>query len=262
MKKISLSLILLLCCLAAFAQDDLFGVDSSKKSHSGFIINANLTGDLPLADMAKRYGKDFRVGFSFTYKLKSNWVFGTSCDFLAGNMIKEDSFMINIKDKYSGPFNGKVVQMLNVEGYRTGVPVYERGYLIGLQLGKIINFNHNTPDNGLFLMTTAGFIQHKITIFNKEKDVAQLRGDFMKGYDRLTNGWFVEQYVGYAYFANNALLNFNFGVDVMLGFTQGRRDYLWDVMRTDTKSRNDFLIGVRGGWMIPIFRRKSEDISF
>ncbi len=257
-----LAVFLFLIAADCFGQDDLFGVDSSRKTHSGLLINGNLTGDLPAGDMAKRFGKDFRVGFSLTYKTRSNWLFGASCDFLAGNKIKEDSFMINIKDKYSGPFNGKIVELINSSGYRVGVPVYERGYLIGVQAGHIFNRNRSHPDNGFTLLTTAGFIQHKITIFNRDKDVQQIRGNYLKGYDRLTNGFFLEQFAGYTYFAPNGLLNFNFGLDVMVGFTQGRRDYLYDVMRPDDKKRTDILVGARAGWMIPSFKRRSEDISF
>jgi hypothetical protein len=152
--------------------------------------------------------------------------------------------------------------LLNNVGYRTGVPVYERGYLVGLQVGRIFAFSHNRPDNGLTLITTAGFIQHKINIFNRDKDVVQLRGDYLKGYDRLTNGWFLEQYVGYSFFSRNGLLNFNLGIDYMVGFTKGRRDYLYDVMRPDNANRLDMLLGVRGGWLLPIFRKKSEEMVF
>ena len=262
MKWNVLFILLLLAVKPAHAQDELFGIDSSVKAHSGFILNGNITADIPLADMAKRFGVDYRLGPAVTYKTKSNWVFGAKCDFLLGNLIKEDSLMINIKDKYSGKFNGKVVQLLNISGERTGVTVYERGYLIGLQAGKIINLKPGHPDNGLFFLTSVGFIQHKITIYNKERDVAQVDGALRKGYDRLTNGWFAEQFAGYTYFARNGLLNFNVGLDVMLGFTRGRRDYLYDVMRTDDKQRLDMLLGIRGGWMIPVFKRKSEDLNF
>jgi len=58
------------------------------------------------------------------------------------------------------------------------------------------------------------------------------------------------------------LLNFTIGVDALFGFTQDRRDYLYDVMRPDNQQRLDILFGLRGGWFIPIFKRKSEDILF
>jgi len=143
-----------------------------------------------------------------------------------------------------------------------GVPVYERGYLIGLQVGKIISLTKNHPDDGITVIGSAGFIQHKIDIYNTNKDVPALQGDYLKGYDRLTNGLFVEGYAGYTHIDRHLLLNYTIGVDAMFGFTQGRRDYLYDVMHADTNQRLDILFGLRGGWFIPIFKRKSEDIMF
>ena len=262
MKITTIISLLLLLALPSFAQDDLFGVDSTRHAHSGFIINGNVSADAPFADMAKTYGIDFRVGPSLLYKTKSNWLFGAKCDFIFGNNIKVDSLMIDLRDKYSGSFNGKLVELINTNGEREGVPVYERGYMIALQAGKIINIKKSRPDNGIMLLTSAGFIQHKIDIYVANSDMSQLYGQYVKGYDRLTNGGFIEQHVGYCYFAKNKLVNFNIGLDVMVAFTQDRRDYLYDVMRTDNKQRIDGLFGIRAGWMIPIFRRKSEDMSF
>ncbi len=131
-----------------------------------------------------------------------------------------------------------------------------------MQAGKIIPVNEIHPDNGIVLLTSAGFIQHKIDIFVRDKDIPQLDGNYLKGYDRLTNGFFAEEYAGYAFFSKNGLLNFTLGLDGMFGFTQGRRGYLYDVMRPDNQNRLDILYGIRGGWFITIFKRKSEDILF
>jgi hypothetical protein len=153
-------------------------------------------------------------------------------------------------------------EFINIDGQRIGVPVYERGYAVGLAAGKIFSHSKSHPDNGIMVLTTAGFMQHRINIFDKDKTVMQLRGDYLKGYDRLSNGLFLEQFIGYIYFSNNKLINFNIGLDIMAGFTQGRRDYLYDVMRPDHAKRLDLLYGVRAGWFIPMFKRHSEDLMF
>lgn len=262
MKQYIFTTLLLLSGIFSYGQDDLFGPSAGKKLHYGFILNGNISADKPMLDMAKRFGNDYRLGASITYKTKGNWLFGIKYDFLLGNKIVEDSFVSNIKDKYSGSFNGKVFQTLNINGQRVGVTVFERGFLTGVSAGKIVPIKKGEKDNGLMFLTTVGFIQHRINIFNRDGDVSQLQGDYVKGYDRLTQGWFLEQYAGYTYFAKNGLLNFNFGFDLMWGFTEGKRAFLFDVGRPDDKKRNDVLLGVRAGWMIPIFKRKSEDISF
>ena len=262
MKGPVFTLFFLLLSVSVLGQDNkLFNPSETLKPKHGFILNANGDFDIPAADMAKRFGVSYRVGPAVLYKTSGNWVFGAKFDFILGGKIKEDSLMINITDKYSA-HTGSLYEFINKNGDRVGIPVYERGYAVGLEAGKIFSFSEQHPDNGLLLLTTVGFIQHKIDIYDKDKAVSQLRGNYLKGYDRLTNGAFVEQYAGYTYFARNKLLNFNIGVDFLIGFTQGRRDYLYDVMRPNNKKRLDILYGIRGGWFIPIFKRKSEDIVF
>lgn len=257
------TILILLAGLSAYGQnkDKLFGPVEKIEPKHGFILCVNGDIDLPAADMAKRFGTSFRIGPGVLYKTTSNWLFGTKFDFIVGGQVKEDSLMINIKDQYSAS-GGSVYEFINNSGQRIGVPVYERGYAVGLSAGKIIPLSQLHPDNGLTLLTTLGFIQHKIDIFVKDKDVPQLRGNYLKGYDRLTNGSFAEQYVGYSHFSKYRLINYSIGLDALFGFTQGRRDYLYDVMRPDNAKRLDILYGIRGSWYIPIFKRKSEELLF
>lgn len=238
----------------AQAQDDLFGKTSKLPPRKGFILGVNGDFDNPAGDMAKRFGLSYRVGAEVLYKLKSNWVWGAKVDFILGDKIKEDSLMINLKDNY-GMVNGQ-------DGNKVYLTNRELGYMIGLQVGKIINISKTSSDNGIMFLTSVGFLQHKINIYNRDQNVASIKGDYRKGYDRLTNGLFLEEYVSYNYFANNGLINFNIGLDFMAGFTKGRRDFLYDVMRTDDKQRIDILFGIRGGWYIPMFKRKSEEFFF
>jgi hypothetical protein len=249
--------------ITSFAQkqDELFSPGQTIEPKHGFILNFNGGVDLPAGDLAKRFGTSYRLGPALSYKTRSNWLFGAKADFIMGNLTFEDSLFVNVRDKYSTQ-NSKKYEFINGDGERINVAVFERGYAIGLFAGKIISFSKYQPDNGLVLTTTAGFLQHKIKIVDKSNTVSQLRHGYIKGYDRLTNGLFIEQYVGYIYFARNRLLNFSVGADVMVGFTQGRRDYLYDVMRPDNNNRVDVLVGLRGSWFIPIFKRKSEELIF
>ncbi len=262
MKGYILVLLFLLCGVAGYGQDDqLFHPGEEKRTRKGLIINGNGSFDLPAGDMAKRFGLSYRVGPAFLYKTSSNWLFGAKFDFIMGGKIKEDSLMINITDRYS-QHGGSLYEFIDQDGKRIGIPVFERGYAVGIQAGKIIALSPRRPDNGILLMGTVGFMQHRINIFDRNKTVYQLRGSLVKGYDRLTNGVFVEGFAGYVFFSNNGLLNFNLGFDCLVGFTQGRRDYLYDVMRPDNAKRIDVLYGLRLGWYIPAFKRRSEDISF
>jgi hypothetical protein len=253
MNRICALLFLAVSTFSSFAQDGLFNEEKTP-ARKGFIINVNGGVDFPAADMAKRFGTNYRIGGAVLYKTASNWMFGPKFDFIFGNRITEDSLLINLTDD-----DGSI---LNQDGQRIGISTFERGYMVGIQAGKIFNLSKVNSDNGLLITTTAGFMQHKVNIFDKDKSIPQLRRDYRKGYDRLTNGLFVEQYAGYNYFSKNGFLNFHIGLNIVAGFTQGRRDYLYDVMRPDNASRLDILFGIRGGWYIPIFKKKSEEIFF
>lgn len=255
MKRVFAALIVFVAfSKVSIAQDDLFGTPK-REAKKGFVISLNGNFDVPAADMAKRFGVSYRVGPAIFYKTRSNWIIGAKSDFILGNKIEEDGFLSNL--------NNQDQTFITAAGFRRNIETYERGYTVGLQLGRIINFSKKNPDNGLMLVTSAGFIQHKIHIVTRNAgEIPQLSGDYKKGYDRLTNGIYLEQFAGYTYFANNGLVNFHIGVDILAGFTQGRRDYLFDVQKAGTDKRLDILFGIRGGWFIPIFKRKSEEFYF
>ena len=261
LRSLLLSLCLSVPAITVFAQSDLFGPSENRSVRHGVLLNINGGYDVPAGDMGKRFDNSWRLGPAVMYKTKSNWLMGARFDFITGRNVNEDSLMVNIRDKYeTGKRN--LYEFINNSGQRIGVPVYQRGYAVGLTLGKIFSHSKDHPDNGFVEMTTVGFMQHKINIYDKDRTVEQLNDGLRKGYDRLTNGLFVGQYVGYVYFAQNKLINFSLGLDCMVGFTKGRRDFLYDVMRPDNANRLDVLIGIRGGWYLPIFSRKSEDLVF
>lgn len=237
----------------SFAQKDLF--ESTKlPARKGFLLGANGNFDIPAADMASRFGNSFRIGPSMHYKTKNNWIFGVKVDFLNGGKIREDSMFVGIMDK-AGTY-------INQDGQRIGINKYERGYMTGIEVGHIFNTSKSVTDNGIMVMTGVGFMQHKVLIQDKSESIFSLRKEYRKGYDRLVNGLYIEQYVGYLFLSNNGLINFHIGLDVALGFTQGRRDFLYDVRRPGNDKRTDILFGVRGGWYLPMFKRKSEEFFF
>lgn len=235
------------------AQKDLF--EKTKLApRKGFLLGANGAFDMPGADLANRFGNGYRLGPSMHYKTKSNWIFGIKLDFTNGDQIKEDSLFAGIEDK-SGT-------LINQDGLRLGVNTYRRGFMTGVEAGRIFNTSKTNSDNGILVMTGIGFMQHKILIQDKGESILSIRGDYKKGYDRLANGIYLEQYLGYIFLSNNSLINFHIGLDVAVGFTQGRRDFLYDVRRAGNEKRTDIMFGVRGGWYLPMFKRKSEEFFF
>lgn len=253
MRNLSLILILFLAAFPAKAQDDLFAT-TKEPARKGLVFAVNGSVDFPGGDMANRFGTSYRIGPAVMYKTTSNYMFGVKTDFILGGDIRQDSLLYGVHDKY-GTF-------INSDGQRISVGLFERGYAIGVQGGKIFTMHKTNPNNGILVLSGLGFIQHKILIQDKDETIPQLRGDYKKGYDRLTNGWYLEQFVGYNMFDKGGLLNFHLGFDIMAAFTKCRRDYLYDVRRPEDDSRVDLLFGIRGGIYVPIFKKKSEEMYF
>ena len=105
-------------------------------------------------------------------------------------------------------------------------------------------------------------MQHKIRIEHQEHEIRFLEDDYLKGYDRLTNGLCLYQFAGYSLMSNNRLINFFVGVESYQGFTQGRRDLNFDTGLTDNAKRMDVLLGIRGGWVLHLYRRAPDEYYF
>lgn len=217
-------------------------------------IDALASVDKPLADMAKRFGPSNRIGFGFKIKDRHNWIYGVRMEFLVGKSIREDSLLYGVKTSLGG--------IIGSTGNLMNVGKFERGYLIGAQVGKILPLFQANRNSGLMVMGSTGFIQHKIKLFDRDLSFPQLTGDYRKGYDRLTNGWFLEEFVGYNYFSTNKLINAYAGFSLMEGFTKGRRDYLFDVNRADNASRLDMLLSFKIGWVVTIYKKNVEEIYY
>jgi hypothetical protein len=255
-KFITIFLALLSCSKLILAQANSSGQDSTSVELANKMWNLDVLfgGDLPMADMAKRFGANYRLGVGVKYKTQRNYIFGAKLEFLFGNKMHEDSLLQNVMTDQGG--------LIALNGDLLNIGKFERGYLLGLQFGKVLPWFQVNKNSGPLLLSSIGFMQHKIKFFDQEKSFPQLNGEYFKGYDRLTNGIFFEQFIGYAYFASNKLLNFNIGFNLTYGFTRGRRTYLFDVGRPDNAQRHDILTGLKLGWTLPIYKKKVEEIYY
>jgi hypothetical protein len=81
----------------------------------------------------------------------------------------------------------------------------------------------------------------------------------LKGYDRLTNGLSLNQFIGYYHLSNNRLINFYIGAQGTEGITQSRREWNLDTQTHDTAKRLDMLFGLRAGWILNLYQRAPND---
>ena len=229
--------------------------DSCFKMH---LVSAQFSGQLPGGDLAKRFGSNLNVGVAYLYKTRKNFLFGIDPNYFYGNNVKED-VLAGLKTS-----EGTIT---NTDGNFAEVRVNERGWNVHVCAGKIIptvfrkKISPN-PNSGIMIVFGAGYMFHFINILNEERNVPQVAGDYKKGYDRLTGGLSLKQFIGYNFLSNNRLLNFYAGFECYQGFTKSMRTYDYDLMKSDTKNRFDLLYGFRVGWILPIYKRRESENLF
>ena len=202
----------------------------------------------PGGDFADRFGTTSILGGEFLYKTKKNWIFGITGGALFGSDVTQENLLQTIASD-----NG---QIIGLDGLYADVRVFERGYHFTTTIGKIIHFKKPNPNSGIMLTAGPGFLQHKIRIENIGNTVPQLQDDYLKGYDYLTNGLELREFIGYVYFSNRQLLNFQFGFEFIQAFTSNRRDYNFDNPDLDDSNRIELLYGVKLGWILPLYKKK------
>ena len=219
------------------------------------LVNMNAMVQKPGGNMKDRYGNNNAFGLGLELMTdKGNWIFGGEFNYLAGKKVKENPItsLYNVEDKiYGGDFQA------------TNIFLRERGYWLGGYIGKLIPISAYNQRSGIRVTVGVGHIQHKIRIQDDTKTVVQLEKPYVYGYDRLTGGLYLSEFVGYQVLSKNRLINFTIGFDFMQGFTKSMRDWDWDKKSKDITARKDLLSGLRVNWTLPFYiGEKSEEIFY
>jgi hypothetical protein len=203
---------------------------------------------IPGGDMADRFGNNSILGGNLLFKTKRNLVMGFSGGFMFGDQVNQPGLMETISTETG--------QIIGLDGLYAEVRVFERGFHLGFTLGRVFSIKKPNPNSGFLLMGGPGFIQHKIKLDNIGNTVPGLRDDYLKGYDHLTNGFALHEFVGYVLFSNRQLVNFYGGFEFIQGFTKSRRDYNFDNPTEKEGNRIDLLYGIKLGWVLPLYKKK------
>ncbi len=213
------------------------------------LIGLHISGQIPFADLAVRYKPSLNVGMPFLFKTKSNFLIGFEGNYFFANKTKED-VLTNMRNP-----DGSITDK---NGNNAQLKIMERGWTATAEIGKIFPKYSPNKNCGIVVTLGAGYMQHKTKLYDVKKTLTQLEGDGKKGYDRLTGGLCLKQYIGYMYLSNKRMVNFYYGLEIFEGFTQGIRGYQYDTMTTDNTKRFDFLVGIRAGWLLPIYGKRSN----
>lgn len=217
------------------------------------LLGINVSMQLPGGDLAKRFGANLAAGGIFAVKTRSNWLIGLEGNYFFGRNVRED-VLSNLKNP-----DGFVVDN---EGYPADLRVSERGLAFHLCGGRMFRFLSANPNSGLIVMLGAGFLQHRVKLYDAQQRVASVQGDLIKGYDRLTGGPSLMQFAGYLFLGEHRLVNFYFGFECYEAFTKSYRKLNYDTGQPDTRSRLDVLTGFRAGWVLPLYKKSPNDYYY
>jgi hypothetical protein len=112
------------------------------------------------------------------------------------------------------------------------------------------------------LLGGAGVMQHRVKLYDAQQKVAAIKGHLGEGYDRLTIGFSLTQFVGYLFLSEYRLVNFYAGFEFYEGFTKSVRKFNYDTGMPDTAPRLDGLAGFRFGWILPLYKKKPDDFYY
>jgi hypothetical protein len=245
MKKQSFALLLFLFSTYSFSQGNI--KDSLIRTS---MFTASYSYQFPGGDLSKRFLSNNSIGGSFLYKTKHNWLIGAEGSFMFRDTIKETEILDSISTSDGAIIDGN--------GTYADIRLYERGFYTGIKGGKIFPVFGPNKNSGIVVMIGAGLLQHKIRIENTDNTAPQIKGNYKKGYDRLTNGFALSEFVGYMYLGNSRLVSFYAGFELMQAWTKNRRSYNFDLMGPDNTKRLDMLNGLRIGWIIPLYKRTPD----
>ena len=226
------------------------------KHYTPLSINANYGVQIPIGTLANRFGFNNRIGGGFEYiTLPKGWIIGLDGYFIFGQTVKED-----VLKSIRTP-DGAILGDINTYA---SVFMRERGYYIGVQSGKLFPLSDNgNRIGGIRLTLSGGFLQHKISIKNSDNSAQQVAPPYSEGYDRLTNGFAIAQFIGYQLVSRDKTINLTLGFDFTEGFTKNRRGYNFDTRQRDDTKRLDILTGIRATFSIPLFtNQNAEEIEY
>jgi len=239
---------LILLCFTCFC----FTLSAQNDKQSA--LTFSYTHQLPIGNLAERFGDNSSLGFSYFKEKENNLFFGIEGAYLFSNNVKDSSIFDNITTSTGA--------IIGADGTYSNINLMERGFNAHVFIGYA---HHLKNDNlsGFYFSGGLGFLQHQIFIDTKNQNVPQLDEEYKKGYDRLTNGISTKWEASYKYYSKNGKFQMFAGVNMTVAYTKNRRPYLFDKMEyTASISSWDNLLGINAGIIIPIHRKNEEEFHY
>ena len=208
---------------------------------------------LPLADIGERFGTSGAIKFEYNHLFPSGISLGIGGGPIFGETVKEDVLQLLKTEE------GRI---LGIDGRYGFFELSERGFMTYVHASKLIPILSLNASSGILIQAGAGIMQHRIKLTDIDGTIPQIQGEYEKGYDRLSNGISLHEFVAFQYMSNNRRINLRIGLDLNQAFTSNRRDFDFALQRKLEESRFDMLAGLRVDWIIPFYGKRSTDFLF
>ncbi len=229
---------------------------SQKKAEvdPAILIHFSYGFQVPGADLAKDFGTGFSMGSTVEYLTPNNLIFGLDGGIIFGDKVKNDVISdLRASDGF----------IIGINRGLADIQLKERGFNAAVQIGKLFQFDNKGSRSGIRATAGVGLLQHKVRIQNDfQAEVPQLNNDYRAGYDQLTNGLSLTEFIGYQYLSNDGLVNFKIGVEFIQGFTKNRRSWDFKENRVKDEPRLDLLNSLKVSWILPLYFKANPDEIF
>lgn len=257
MKKVILLLFIGLCVLPAglraqsHIRTDFKDKNYVDTSTTMVWAGVNMMGQLPLGYLKEWFKPNMAVGANVTLKTKSNWTLDVGFNYMFGSNLRDTTFA------FLGDLANEDGIVWDGNGNKATLYFEGRYWMFGAGIGKVIPVNR-WKNSGIWLRLGAGYFGHKIRINDYNHQVPQLDGNYTKGYDHLSGGFAMSQFVGYLFNQKNRILNFYGGIEFYEIWTKPTRNYIFNEGPTaGIKNKFSGLISLKIGWNIPLYEKKS-----
>jgi hypothetical protein len=257
-------LFLFLICTVLFSTNVFSQIETrvSKTDSAGLfvILTPNFTYNIVLEDLQKDYGNNLAIGTDIGIKMKSNWSIDFGFKYYFGGKVSQE--LLDSTFKYLH-VDGFLIDKNEIRSNEVFQYSEFRGVSFHLQVGKVISVTKRYRNSGIWIKMGIGVTQHFMNIKNsRENEVLSLQKGYKEGYDKLTLGFSLYQFIGYVHMNKRNLFCMYGGVDFMENFAKRQRQYDYSLMRKDNSKRFEAMIGFKIGWIIPLYRHNPHAVYY
>lgn len=227
---------------------------SEMKTEQAFLFSPHFAVQLPGGDLKGRFTQFNSLGLGIDFKFKNNFIIGLDYDWYFGNSVRDTGIFSSI----TGP-SGTII---DENGNFSRIDLDIRGNYGTINFGYLWAPDKSQSFTGMLGMVGVGVMQHRIDFISSQVDIPQINDEYEYGYDQLTYGLSIKQYLGYQYSTDRDRYRFRAGVEFNQGFTQGRRTWDFNANKPGTDKRLDLTTAFKLSILLPVYTKQAQDEEF